>query len=262
MKSQTRTTPRGTQRRTRLVPHLLAIALTLAGWHTSSGHAASPAPQQRITSAQAAPAALRAGKTASGLKSVSPRQHADNLYRQAASLLQQGHASRGLRALRQALALLPHHHESRQALALLQASDGDLAGAVELLRQGLALVPGQRELSLTLARLQLIQHQAGPAYQTLSAEPPFSNPDDLELHDLLAVTLQRLGRHQEAVQHYLDCLRSDPDEPRWLIGRAISLQALGQPAQAALAYSRALELGALTPEQEAFVRGQLQDPAR
>jgi len=250
------------QRGTRFVPRLLAIALTLAGGHASPAHAASHSPQQRTTSAQATPAAPRTGKAASGLRSVSPRQRADNLYRQAASLLQQGHASQGLKALRQALALLPHHHESRQALALLQAGDGDLAGAVGLLRQGLALVPGQRELRLTLARLQLAQHQAGPAYQTLSAEPPIGNTDDPELHDLLAVTLQQLGRHQEAVRHYLDCLRSDPGEPRWLIGLAISLQALGQPAQAAQAYGRALELGALTPAQEAFVRQQLQDPGR
>lgn len=198
----------------------------------------------------------------SGLRLTSTQQRADNLYRQAVVLLRSGRQGEAIATLEQALKLLPTHHESRRAMAQLLAADGDIPAAADLLEQGLSLAPGQNGLRLALARLQLAQGQAALAYRTLTEGLASGTEDEeAESNALLAAALQRLGRHQEAVRHYLLSLRSDPAEPRWLIGFAISLQALGRNQDAAQAYSRALETGLLTPEQQAFIRQQLPDSA-
>ena len=46
---------------------------------------------------------------------------------------------------------------------------------------------------------------------------------------LLEVLLQRAGRHEDAVKHYLNALRTDPAMPAWLLGIGISLDAIGKP---------------------------------
>lgn len=232
--------------------HLLAAALAASGWQAAQ--AVEPETgQARIESAG------KIQQPTPDLRLTSVRQRADNLYRRAVVLLRSGQQRQALAALEQALKLLPTHHESRRAIALLLAADGDMPSATELLEQGLSLAPEQSDLRRMLARLQLAQGQPALAYRTLIDDSPSSvEDDDAETNALLAASLQRLGRHQEAVRHYLSSLRSNPTEPRWLIGTGISLQAQGLLADAAAAFERALDTGELMPEQAQFARRSLQ----
>jgi MSHA biogenesis protein MshN len=75
--------------------------------------------------------------------------------------------------------------------------------------------------------------------------------------DLWAVrgnAAQRLGRHEEAVQAYLAALQLRPDEPRWMLGAAVSLAAQGQLDAAARQAEQARALGPVSPEVLTYLR--------
>jgi cytochrome c-type biogenesis protein CcmH/NrfG len=65
---------------------------------------------------------------------------------------------------------------------------------------------------------------------------------------------QRLGKHQDSVQAYTTALQLRPNEPRWMLGSAVSLAALGQTAQAAELADKARALGPISKEVLAYLR--------
>lgn len=86
-----------------------------------------------------------------------------------------------------------------------------------------------------------------------------SDPRSQAMH---AVALQRLGRHEEAVAHFLKALQSNPGMPTWLVGLGISLRATGKSAEAYEAFARARSTGLLSADVSTFVDQQLQALAR
>lgn len=193
----------------------------------------------------------REGKSAP-MKIVSAQQRSDNAYRQAVSLLQKGRSVEARDSLVQALVDNPLNHPARQMLAVLLVENAQQAEAVNVLQEGLKFAPGQTRFSLMLARLQAEAGDDAAALGTLEAGLPMAGNDG-EFHGLMATLLQREGRHDEAVEHYLTALRTDPAMPNWLVGIGISLQAVGKSADAIEAYSRALQTDMLTPEMTQFV---------
>jgi Flp pilus assembly protein TadD len=75
--------------------------------------------------------------------------------------------------------------------------------------------------------------------------------------DLWAVrgnAAQRLARHQESVHAYLRALELRPDEPRWMLGAAVSLAALGRLEEAAVQAERARASATVSPEILTYLR--------
>ena len=75
--------------------------------------------------------------------------------------------------------------------------------------------------------------------------------------DLWAVrgnAAQRLGRHPQAVQAYQRALQLRPDEPRWMLGAAVSLAAQGQLDAAATLAEQARALGPVSPQVWSYLR--------
>ena len=64
-------------------------------------------------------------------------------------------------------------------------------------------------------------------------------------------------RYDEAVQHYLVALRSDPANVSWLVGVGVALEGVGKQADAAEAYRRAEGASNLTHEMAVFVSERL-----
>lgn len=190
-------------------------------------------------------------------KVVSPKQRSENLYRQAVSWIQQGHGAEAQDALRQAVGINPANHDARLLLAALLADANRSAEASALLRAGLAIVPGHSGFSMALARLQLGSGAKEDALATLEQGLPMAG-DDPEYHAFLAALLQKQGRHEEATQHYITALRSNPSMPSWLVGVGISLRATNKMADAAEAFQRAIDTGELSPEVAKFADQQLQ----
>lgn len=192
----------------------------------------------------------------SSFKVVSPKQKSENAYRQAVSLLQQGHVPEARENLKQAIADYPANHSARQLLAGVLIDAGQHAEATTLLQQGLNLAPGHTSFTMSLARLQVSQGSKANALATMEQWLPQAN-NDAEYHGFLAALLQDQGRYAEAIKHYITALRSDPSQPAWLIGVGISLQAENKLSDAAEAFQRAIDTGELTPDMTQFAMQRL-----
>ena len=82
--------------------------------------------------------------------------------------------------------------------------------------------------------------------------------------DLLASrgnAAQRVGQHAQASQSYQAALKFRPREPRWMLGAAISLAAMGEVAAAAELVEQARGLDAIKPDILAYLK-QLGVPLR
>lgn len=189
-------------------------------------------------------------------KSTSAAQQSDNLYRQAVPVLQQGRVAEAQELLRRALELNSRNLNARQVLVGLAVEAGHHEEASALLRDGLRLSPEQTGYSMVLARLQVEAGDVGAAIATLEQGQLFAG-ENAEFHGFYAALLQREERHEEAVQHYLMALRSDPAMPTWLVGVGISLQAQGKNLDATAAFQRARDTGQLTPQLSQFVEQRL-----
>jgi MSHA biogenesis protein MshN len=188
---------------------------------------------------------------------MTPQQLAENEYRRAIGLLNQGHLPEAQSGLEAALKLDPTHTAARQGLLgmLLAAKKTD--EAERLLQDGLDINPNQPGFALALARLQADRGDTATAIATMqkSEAAAQSSPDYLAT---LAALLQRATRHAEAVEHYQAALKLAPQSGIWWMGLGISLQALDRGAEARDAFTRAKSSSNLTPELQAFVEQRLQ----
>lgn len=154
-----------------------------------------------------------------------------------------------------------------QAQALWNAGSRDAAldlmrEAVEVAERGASsgstgvLVPLVREL----ARMELAQGQATRVLELLT-RLELAMGGQADLWAVRGNAAQRLGRHQESANAYLQALRLRPDEPRWMLGAAVSLAAQGQVAAAAELAEKARAGGAVSREVATYLR-QLGVPLR
>jgi len=162
-----------------------------------------------------------------------------------------------------------------EALAQAQAlwNSGSHEAAIDLLREALAAVERANlaglpsgnnavlaSLARELARMALAEGRVSQALEMLTRlEPALSG-----VADVWAVrgnAAQRLGRHQESAAAYLMALKLRPDEPRWMLGAAVSLAAQGQTAAAAELAEKARAGGVLSPDVATYLR-QLGVPLR
>ena len=139
------------------------------------------------------------------------------------------------------------------------------AAAIELLNQavaaaerdqsgGVALAQSDRLAVLVreLARMQLMMGQASLTMDLLVRLTPALSgyPDIWAIRGNVA---QRLGQHQASVDAYAMALKVRPDEPRWLLGSAVSLATLGQLKAAAEMAEKARDQGRVSPEAMAYL---------
>ncbi|MBV8122926.1 MAG: tetratricopeptide repeat protein [Burkholderiaceae bacterium] len=210
----------------------------------------------------AATASARAGadlsRPASG-KKYSTHQKADNAYKEAVVLNQQGRTVEAQTTLRRSLEADPMDFRARQMLAGLLIDAGRLDEARVLLADGLNLDPQRSDFAMMLARLDLELGNPDAALQVLQGGLG-SAGDEPQYHALLAAVLLKKMEYDAAVQHYLVALRSDPAMPTWLVGVGVALEAQGKMADANAAYQRAFDGGSLSPELARFVADKLNRP--
>jgi tetratricopeptide (TPR) repeat protein len=169
----------------------------------------------------------------------------------------------------------PRQSSALEALAQAQSlwNSGSHDAAIDLLREALTVAERANlagapsgnnsvlaSLARELARMELAEGQVSQALAMLTRlEPALSG-----FADVWAVrgnAAQRLGRHQESAAAYLMALKLRPDEPRWMLGAAVSLAAQGQTAAAAELAEKARAGGVLSREVAAYLR-QLGVPLR
>jgi MSHA biogenesis protein MshN len=138
---------------------------------------------------------------------------------------------------------------------------GDRAQAIALLHTAidrLEASPTGKSVALAVlvreyVRMTLMQGQTSAAWAVLSRlEQPLA--DVADIWALRGNVAQRLGLHPEAVRAYLKGLELRPDEPRWMLGAAVSLAAQGQVGPAADLAEKARLAGALRPDVANYLR--------
>ena len=197
---------------------------------------------------KAAPAAKPAAKT-----SVDKRDHArsasDNAethFRRAALLLNHGRVSEAEEQLIAALRVEPRHTAARQAYISLLLEQRRISSARRLLQEALAIEPAQATFALALARIHASERDYAAALADLDRAA--SVGQDADFQAFRGAMLQRLGRHDEAIEAYQNAVRGGtPPATAW-IGFAISLEAVGRRSEAAQAYRRALTVGPIAAE--------------
>lgn len=190
------------------------------------------------------------------IKIVTPTQVAENAYRQGVIFLKQGRMVEAEKSLREALNSNPLNFNARQLLVDLMVDSSQQNEAISLLEEGLRISPGNSQYSYDLARLQVEIGDAKLALSTLKRGLPLAG-NNPEYHSLLGTLLQGEEQHQEAVNHFLVALNADSSKLNDLVGIGISLQALGQVADATEAFTRARQSQLLTSELAIFVDDRL-----
>ena len=205
------------------------------------------------TASSDAKAAAQPVSSVSPMKQVSPAQHADAESRKAVALMQQGRIADALVSYEAALRLDPGHDEARQAWVALLLEGKRGADAERVLQDGLGVKPGHTGFAMLLARLQVERGAVEQATATLEKTLPYAD-QQAGYQAFFAALLQRQNRHKEAITHYQIALQLAPDNGIWLMGYGISLQAVQRTDDARVAFRRALDLKALSPELQEFVQ--------
>jgi MSHA biogenesis protein MshN len=223
----------------------------------------APAPK-RVRPVAPAPTAKAAPRTVSVAKNTpavpaagrtdTPSQRAENAYRRALGVLEDGRVTEAIATLQAGLQIDPRHEAARQTLVGLLIEAGRPDDAMRQLQAALAIDARQPALAMLLARLQL--ERGGPAIDTLMRTLPYAAGNG-EYHAFLAGVLQREGRVHEAADHYQAALKRSPGNGVWWMGLGIALQADKRDAESATAFVQAQSSGTLSPELQAFVERRL-----
>lgn len=176
------------------------------------------------------------------VKSLSPSEKAENEFRLAATRLQQQRVGEAEAHLRVALAAQSSHVKARELLAGLLLQSGRWREAQSLLEQGVSQNPAYYPFAQLLARSYVDHGQEKRALDLLERSRE-SAGGDAEYFAFVATLYQRAGRHGDAVRSFNDAVKLRPQEGRWWLGLAISLEAMEQWKPASDAYQRAAASG-------------------
>ena len=238
----------------------LATELTTPIPQRSSGTSSSrpgskiPVGAAKTVSAQPALAgelAALAGKI-DRRSNTTQRDRAENEFRRAVNLVNQGRIAEGMDGFRRALEIDPGHETARQTMVALLIEAKRVDEAALSLQEGLALNTDNTGFAMLLARIMVERNDIPAALFVLQrhAAPPDRNPD---FHAFAAALYQRLDRHKEAIEQYQAALRLAPSAGVWWMGLGISFQAVERPKEALEAFTRARSAGNLAPNLVSFV---------
>lgn len=225
----------------------------------AAGAALKEAPVAEATVIAKAPAGTLPGSesgAAGRFKQISPQQQAENEFRRAVGLMQQGRVTEAMEGYTRVLSIEPGHEAARQAMVGLLIESKQMGEAERHLKEALKANPKQAGFAMMLSRIQVERGDLGLAIETLEKALPYgqNHPD---YRAFLAALLQRQSRHQEAIGHYQAAVRASPGSGVWLMGLGISLEAEHRLAEAQDAFRRARDSNSLNPELTAFVEQRL-----
>jgi len=190
------------------------------------------------------------------IKQVSKRQQADNAFRLANVLQQQGRTQEAMAGYKAVLKLYPAHDTARLTLVDVLLKNKHEAHAERVLKAGHFQFPEHSGFAMLLARLQVEHGELPQALKTLRQSQRYAERQ-ADYRAFMAALLQRQNLHQEAITHYQAALQLNPNSGVWLMGMGISLQALQKNNEAIAVFKNALDTQTLNADLQAFVTQRL-----
>lgn len=189
---------------------------------------------------------------------ISLQQQAENEFRKAYALMQQGQTNAAISGYEAAIKLDAGHNVARQTLVRLLLENKRNAEAERLLQEGLQHDPKQSSMAMLLARMQVGRNELDNALDTMKKSLPYAEKQ-ADYQAFVAALLQRKNRHKEAITHFEHALQLNAKSGVWLMGLGISLRAEQRTDDARNAFNRALETNSLGAELQSFVKQQLKE---
>jgi MSHA biogenesis protein MshN len=194
-------------------------------------------PDKRLP--EIAPPADAAQRVVKENKPPSAQMQAEEAWRQAVQLLEQGRNHDAQARLELALRLDPGQTAARQKLIALVLEAGNTASAEALLREGMLQHPNDTWYPRSLAQAHLQRGDFAQASSILKTS--LGKHPDATNWALYASTQAKLGKPAETALAYREALRLDPNQGNWWIGMAVALEKGNAKADAGAAYQRALQ---------------------
>ena len=166
--------------------------------------------------------------------------------------LKSGQEDEAIDLLYRLLAEQPSNVGARKKLAAILFARNRMSEAESVLIEGVRLIPEELPMRLMLARLYFQQDKTQLAFDSLGEDivNAYLYPDFVSFRASLA---EKFNRYELARQDYKSLVESQPDESRWWLGYAVSLERLNQNARALAAYETTSKIGQLPPEVLQFV---------
>ena len=180
----------------------------------------------------------------------------DEILSKGLNLYQKGQIRKGLDEISKALEAEPRHIQTRTTLVNMLLEQNRITDALDILSKGSVLLPEQYDWLKLKAKLLVRLNRGNDAIETLiEAGPEISS--DPDYYAFLAALLQQQGRNAEAVEYYRNVLNVRGDYGVWWMGLGISLERIGEQAQARDAYQTAINDQSLSPDIRNYVRNRL-----
>lgn len=220
--------------------------------------ASVPAPKKSALTAAPETVVIPASGISKQPTKTTPQQQAEDEYRKAYALMQQGQVNAAISGCETALQLDAGHLMARQTLARLLLENRRNADAERVLQEGLKYDPKQSSLAILLARIQVDRNELPQALETLQKSLPYAQ-QQADYHAFIAALLQRQNRHKDAIVYFQNAVHLSPQSGVWLMGLGISLQAEQRNAEARDAFTRAMATHKLSAELQSYVAQQLKE---
>lgn len=199
-----------------------------------------PEPRQTVAATLEPKSVEARSAVVKDIKQATPQVQAEDAWRQANRLLEQGRNHDARERLETALQLDPNHDTARQSLVALLLEAGNVVPAEAQLREGIAQQPSDAWYPRTLAQLHLQRGDYLQAAAILKAGIE-RRADDAANWALYAGTLNRLNRPEESAAAYREALRREPAQGAWWVALGVVLERAGARAEAVEAFARALQ---------------------
>ena len=187
---------------------------------------------------------------------VSEQELAEAIYRDGVKALRAGKTELGDGLMSEALGIWPRHVKAREILATRMVRAQRYQEAIALLTAGAHVLPVEPVFAKLHARILVELGQSEAALAALEGLQPdvVKQP---EYHAFRAAMLQRAGLHEQAISVYRQVTQVQPEHSVWWMGLAISLESLGQRADALVAYKQAQRGGSLSADVRRLVQSKV-----
>lgn len=210
-----------------------------------------PVPKRSVT-ATAKPPVQQPNRSEDTFRSEFPDDTAEQIYRQGVRLHAAGQIARAQDHFERSLRLDPENGRARVLLAKIYIASGDLGQAEDLLAVGEADI----EVAKLRAQLLLKRGQTGQAETVVERSLAVAGNDPGVL-GVLGALRQRQGRHADAIAVYRQAAKMEPDQSKWWLGLAISLDAVERYQEALAAYQRAMIAGLPSDVVQSYVESRI-----